>query len=270
MKTLKDHTIFYDAVCPMCNAYTNAFVQSGMLDSEGRGTYQQLPSAYAGKIDLHRAVNEIALINRQTGEVHYGINSMFLVIGHSFPFLQPFFRNRLFAWLANKIYRFISYNRRVIMPASTDTPGINEPAFHASYRMAWLVFTWLAAAFLLHQFSHLLTGIVTPSSFYREFLVCAGQMVWQLGFVSLIQPNKTWDYLGNMMTVSFAGGILLLPALILSALIALPPVAFIFYFGIVVTLMLVEHIRRTKVLRLSWLLTLSWVVYRLILLTIIC
>ena len=269
MKTLKDHTIFYDAVCPMCNAYTNAFVRSGMLDREGRGTYQQLPAVYAGKIDLQRAVNEIALINRQTGEVHYGIDSMFLVIGHSFTFLQPFFRNRLCAWLANKIYRFISYNRRVIMPSSADTTGIHEPAFHASYRISWLVFTWLAAAFLLHQFSQLLTGIVPPSSFYREFLVCAGQMVWQLVFVSLIQPKKTWDYLGNMMTVSFAGGILLLPALFLASLFSLPPVAFVFYFVIVVTLMLLEHIRRTGILRISWLLTLSWVAYRLILLTII-
>jgi predicted DCC family thiol-disulfide oxidoreductase YuxK len=269
MKTLKGHTIFYDAVCPMCNAYTNAFVQTGMLDREGRGTYQQLPPEYAGKIDIRRAVNEIALINRQTGEVHYGINSMFLVIGHSFPFLQPFFRNRFCAWLTNKIYRFISYNRRVIMPSSTDTSGTNEPAFHATYRMAWLVFTWLAAAFLLHQFSQLLTGFVPPSSFYREFLVCAGQMVWQLAFVSLVQPKKTWDYLGNMMTVSFAGGILLLPALILASLIALPAVVFVFYFGIVVMLMLLEHIRRTKILRLSWLLTLTWVIYRLMLLTII-
>jgi hypothetical protein len=155
------------------------------------------------------------------------------------------------------------------MPSSTDTSGTHEPAFHAGYRMAWLVFTWLAAAFFLNQFSHLLTGFVPPSSFYREFLVCAGQMVWQLAFVSLIQPQKTWDYVGNMMTVSFAGGILLLPPLILAAVISLPPVVFVFYFGIVVNLMLMEHIRRTKILHLSWLLTFSWVAYRLILLTII-
>ena len=133
MKTLKDHTIFYDAVCPMCNAYTNAFVRSGMLDREGRGTYQQLPAAYAGKIDLQRAVNEIALINRQTGEVHYGIDSMFLVIGHSFPFLQPFFRNRLCAWLANKIYRFISYNRRVIMRSWYSDNWLGSPFWPSTF-----------------------------------------------------------------------------------------------------------------------------------------
>jgi predicted DCC family thiol-disulfide oxidoreductase YuxK len=41
MKTLKDHTLLYDATCPMCRLYTRAFVSSGMLDQEGRAPYQE-------------------------------------------------------------------------------------------------------------------------------------------------------------------------------------------------------------------------------------
>ena len=82
MKTLKDHTILYDEVCPLCNAYTGAFVRTGLLDPDGRAPYQQLPATTT--IDRTRAADEIALVNKRTGEVHYGIQSLFLIIGHAF------------------------------------------------------------------------------------------------------------------------------------------------------------------------------------------
>src|SRR5215212_2803052 len=116
MKTLKNYTILYDEVCPMCNAYTNAFVKTGMLDKNGREPYQNMSCTYNTKIDKARAVNEIALINRETGEVEYGVKSLFLIIGNAFPYLKPLFRFQLFEWSMDKVYKFISYNRRVIMP----------------------------------------------------------------------------------------------------------------------------------------------------------
>ncbi len=42
MKTLHNHVIFYDADCPMCNLYTNAFVKTGMLDSNGEWLIRQI------------------------------------------------------------------------------------------------------------------------------------------------------------------------------------------------------------------------------------
>ena len=85
MKTLKNHTILYDEVCPMCNAYTSAFVKTGMLDKDGREPYQNMSCNYASKVDTLRAVNEIALVNKETGEVEYGIRSLFIILGNSFP-----------------------------------------------------------------------------------------------------------------------------------------------------------------------------------------
>jgi predicted DCC family thiol-disulfide oxidoreductase YuxK len=103
MKTLKDHTIYYDAVCPMCRTYTGAFVKTGMLDNQGRAAYQDMTTEEAGMICPERAVNEIALLNRKTGQVHYGIDSLLLIIGTSFPFLKPLFRWPLFRWFADKV-----------------------------------------------------------------------------------------------------------------------------------------------------------------------
>src|SRR5881398_2373493 len=115
MKTLKNYTILYDAVCPMCNLYTGAFVRAGMLDSKGREPYQS--SDMFSRVDTQRAVDEIALVNKETGEVIYGVQSLFFILEHSFPFFKPVFRSKDFAWCMNKVYKFISYNRRIIMPS---------------------------------------------------------------------------------------------------------------------------------------------------------
>jgi hypothetical protein len=88
MKTLAGYTILYDAECPMCNLYSKAFVKTGMLDNSGRVPYQQMPANVCPYVDRQRAVNEIALVNSQTGEVNYGIRSLFKVIGNSFPVLE--------------------------------------------------------------------------------------------------------------------------------------------------------------------------------------
>ncbi len=268
MKTLKDHTIFYDAACPMCNLYTRAFVQSGMLDENGRGTYQCLPAPLEPLINKEKAVNEIALVNKKTGQVHYGIDSMFLVIGHSIPELRPLFRWKPFHWFAARVYKFISYNRRQIIPAQHDAVG-EAPAFNRKYRGIYLVFTWLVTAFILHRYSSLLQSLVGGSGFYSEFLICGGQMVWQGLIIYFINPGKTWDYLGNMMTISFAGAVLLIPMLIASSFIMLPAHYYAGYFLLVAGCMFLEHTRRMKILSLTWKLSATWVLYRVIILLII-
>ena len=136
MKTLKDHTILYDAVCPLCQVYTKAFVQSGMLDREGREPYQHTELIEKIHIDQARLVNEIALVNRNTGKVEYGIESLFHIIGHSFPFCKPLFRWKPFAWLMEKLYKFISFNRRIIMPSAISSVSSHEPSFNIRYRIS--------------------------------------------------------------------------------------------------------------------------------------
>ncbi|MBL4678763.1 MAG: DUF393 domain-containing protein, partial [Mucilaginibacter sp.] len=69
MKTLGNYTILYDAECPMCNIYTKAFVKTGLLDKDGRAPYQELPQDACPLVNRQRAADEIALINRETGEV---------------------------------------------------------------------------------------------------------------------------------------------------------------------------------------------------------
>jgi hypothetical protein len=284
MRTLKNHLILYDAECPMCQLYTKAFTRTGMLDPTGRTPYQIalgpksqthiLPdqALQCPLIDRQRAVNEIALIDTTSGEVSYGIESMFKVIGHSFPLFRPLFNNYAFTWIMRKAYAFISYNRKVIIPSEpqpSSSPSIPQPSFNLNYRLAYLFFTVIAAAAILTRYAHLLTGALPAGGPWREYLICSGQLVYQGMVVTIIAPAKRWEYLGNMTTISLAGALALLPAMGLATLTHLPPLAFASWFLTVAGLMLLEHIRRTRLLSLDWTLTISWIAYRLFVLLLV-
>ncbi|HEV7330047.1 MAG TPA: DCC1-like thiol-disulfide oxidoreductase family protein [Flavisolibacter sp.] len=269
MKRLEGHVILYDAACPMCNLYTKGFQKAGMLSENGRLAYHQMPDTFACLVNQDRSVNEIALVNTTSGKVYYGVESLLQIIVHSFPVLGPLSQNHLFRKIADKLYKFISFNRRLIIPAEKkemQNPVLN-PSFHQRYRMAYLVFTCLIAAFVLHRYSLRLHAILPPSGFGRELLVCAGQLVWQGVAVRFIDRKKAWDYLGNLMTISLAGSLLLGGVMMFGNLFSVQNAFFyLVVFAVTVGLMLLEHVRRTRILELNWKLSATWVLYRLVIL----
>jgi len=270
MKTLSNHLILFDAECPMCKAYTQAFVATGLLPQNGRAAYQQLREETCPMVDRQRAVNEIALVNQETGEVSYGINSLFKVFGAAMPLLKPLFSFGPFVWVMSKVYAFISYNRRVIIPASDTKYSFElQPTFKLKYRLVYLAFTWAVTAYILTAYVHLMKGLLPQGYAFREYLVCGGQLFFQGIMISFIAKDKMWNYLGNMMTISFGGALLLLPGLFVSTLFSAGPLFYVLYFMGVAGCMFLEHIRRTKLLCLGWALTISWAVYRLLVLLLI-
>jgi hypothetical protein len=267
MKTLSDHTLIYDNECPMCDLYTNAFIKTGMLDENGRQCYSD---DLTQKIDLSRARNEIALVNRKTGEVIYGIDSLFKIVSNSFSFLKPVFNLKIFHFLVSKLYSFISYNRKVIAPAKVfQAPGSCTPDFQLGYRVLYIFFTWIVSSLILTQYSLLLFPIIPPTNFYREFVICGGQIVFQFLTIAFLRKDRIVHYLGNMMTISLAGALALWPLIVLGNLFSLPAWLPIGYFILVVMCMFLEHLRRVKLLKINPLASLSWVLYRLIVLSII-
>jgi predicted DCC family thiol-disulfide oxidoreductase YuxK len=261
MKTLKNYLILFDEECPMCRMYTKAIVSTGLLDKEGRAAYQELPAQACPMVDRQRAANEIALVNQETGEVTYGIESLFKIIAQVVPFLGPLFSFKPFVWLMSKVYAFIAYNRRVIVPPSSDRAFQFQPTFKLHYRIVYLIFTWFVTACILSYYAGLLKGLVPIGHAYREYFVCGGQIVFQGIIITLLNPQKTWAYLGNMMTISFAGALLLLPPMLLAVWVDLDPILYLAWFLAVAGLMLLEHIRRCSRLKIGWTLTLTWVLY---------
>ena len=269
MKTLKNYVILYDAECPMCQLYTRGFTQSGMLDPSGRVPYQEMPPVVCTLVDRRRAANEIALVNPETGEVTYGIHSLFKVIANSFPVLRRLFSFPPFLWTMSKLYAFISYNRKVIIPPRSMAGGALSPTFRLRYRLLYLLFSCFTAGFVLTAFAPLLSGLLPVGGPGREYLVCAGQVLCQGLVVSILAPAKRWDYLGNMMTISVGGAVLLAPLVLAARWVPIGPGVGAAYFTVVVGLMFVEHIRRTRLLGLGTTMTFTWTLYRVFVLLFI-
>jgi predicted DCC family thiol-disulfide oxidoreductase YuxK len=271
MKMLQNHIILYDAECPMCNLYTGAFVRNGLLDTNGREAYQQYSGTACPNLDWQRAVNEIALVNQTTGEVTYGIESLLKVCGNAMPLLAPLFGWKPFLWIATKAYAFISYNRRVIVPAPVAENGFGyQPSFNVKYRIAWLVFTWVLTSYILSSYTNLLlTGLLGEGAFWREFAICGGQILFQGTVMAVYKKQKTWDYLGNMMTISLAGALALLGLLAVCISLNLGWLISALCFMLVVFLMFLEHLRRSRLLSIGYLPTATWVLYRIIILAIL-
>ncbi|MGM9476248.1 DUF393 domain-containing protein [Pedobacter sp. GSP4] len=204
MKTLNNHVILFDNECPMCYAYTKAFVKTGLLAKNSREAYQNMPQDICPLVDRQRAANEIALVNTETGEVTYGIQSIFKIIAHAMPFFKPLFLFSPFIYLMHKFYAFISYNRKVIVPAAVKENTF-QPSFKIHYRIAYLLFTSLLTAYVLTAYAHLLTDFVPFGGQYREYFICGGQMFFQGAIIWVHRKEKLWEYLGNMMTISCAG-----------------------------------------------------------------
>lgn len=273
MKTLRFYTMIYDADCPLCSAYTNAFISSKILDKDGRVPYQQVGGSFCPGMDAERAKNEIALIDRVTGEVKYGYDSLVFVLGSRFSWIKKANEFRPVRWFMKRLYSIISYNRKVIIPAKKNVESRYDcmPTFNLKYRWVYIIFTWLITSIVLMNYSRLLGDIIPATNFVREFLICGGQILFQVASVSLVTRDKRIEYLGNMMTVSFMGALLLLPALMIGNILSgIPVEVFLVYFMCVVGLMLYEHLRRMKILELGWWPSASWVLYRLlVLMTII-
>ena len=260
IKTLENEVIIHDEDCPMCRMYTGAFIRSGML--EHRMPYHQAIHTFS--MDKHRARHEIALINTRTGDVTYGIDSLVKILSNNFPAIRKLASIPVLRAPLNLLYHFISYNRKMIAPGKMKPDSCN-PDFHLGYRILYLVFTWLVCSVILATFSGQLSAFVGPSTFYREFFICGGQILFQSVFAYIWHRNRWMDYLGNMMTVSLIGSLLLLPFI----WIELTSVWSLIAFLAVVGLMLTEHIRRLRILEMTSLLTGTWILYRLLILNFI-
>lgn len=135
MENLENKVIVYDDACPMCKAYTAGFVKAGWLKQ--RTGFSNIPPELISGIDLNRARHEIPLIDTKTGEVVYGLQALFLILGVRMPLLKPLFRAGWFKTLWYPIYQIITYNRRIIAGSSAPATGFDcAPDVNLFYR--WL------------------------------------------------------------------------------------------------------------------------------------
>ncbi len=272
---MRDTAIIYDQNCPACAAYTKAFVAFGFIAQDKRIAFRELNGQeYLNWIDFKRAGDEIPVIDQEHKRVIYGLDGLLFILGTKLAWIKPLVQVKPVYRLLKHVYRLISLNRRLIIPpVQQQTCSYTaEPSFNLKYRLLYLLLCWLCVAKVLGSYAGLLSDYVPVSSFLRELLICGGQLLFQTVFIlsSGIPKRRLSDYLGNMMSVSMGGALLLLPAFVLHYAfpfsVSLP---YLIWFMCVVVLMFFEHSRRVKLLGLPYWLSLSWLLYRLLLLPLL-
>lgn len=270
MKTLANHALLYDEECLMCNLYTAGFIKANMLDNQGRKPFVNITTEEENYIDIQRAKNEIALFDTQSKRVYYGIESLLKVIGTSFPWMEKIGNWKPINYFLKKLYKFISYNRKVIVPNKTNVGDqINcIPDFNKKYLLFYIAFATLFTALVLFQYAEL-TVFLPKATFVREVLLATGQIGFQALFIRKIDNQKQLNYIGNLITVSIIGSLLLLPIVFLNSYFELNDYFILGWFGLTVNFMIYEHYRRISLLELPKYLTLTWILYRILALVII-
>lgn len=269
---ITNHKLLIDKNCPMCNIYGSTFKKLNMVDQNTIAPYQLVGENLTCSIDMQRAQNEVALHNTVTGKTIYGLDSMIAIFSQGKSWVSKPLHFPLIYLPLKQLYKFITYNRKVIAgnKPSPIEDRTCEPDFSYFYRTLFILFTAIFTGLVLNAYISNITsyfGFTTP--WYVEYMICFGQVLWQGVMITLWSHKNSWDYLGNMSAVSTLGGLLLLPILFLEQFIDLNGLVYIMYFLGVVGIMLFEHIRRCGNMKLGWIPTISWLTFRNVVLIII-
>lgn len=267
MKTAAQHVLIYDRNCPFCNWYTGIFVRSGFLAPEGRMPYNEVMDDTTYDFDRDLARNKIALVERETGTTYYGVDSLLVVLGNKAPLIRRIGMLAPVHFLLERLYGFISYNRKVIAPSDCHGSCNCIPNRSVPRRIAFIVFCALLVNLATGLYFHTQLAPFFIGGRNSDLVFFAAQLPFQGLFFRLLKQHNFYDYAGNLAFVSALGALILtgfhlglqfLHSLGI-AIELLQPLCF----GIVLTFMFYEHNRRLKLLHLSPLLSLTWILFRI-------
>ena len=237
-------TLIYDNECPLCAVYTGAFVKTGLLEKEGRKNFNEVDKDLLSSIDAGRMHNEIPLIENETGKVWYGIDALLEILGARLPFIKKAGQLPPVNWLLKKLYKLVSYNRKVIV-AVHDKGYDCSPDFNPSYRILFL-FTgltfnsWLFTLFI----PVFVSNIFLSASFYSLQVAHFSLVAVNICIAIVLGKKRGLEYLGQVNMLAIITLLLLLPYLWLQPFFSMPTSSF--YLGAIFYCIATEYIRRMK------------------------
>ncbi len=246
MKTLQNQTLLYDEDCPLCRVYTSGFISAGMLDENGKKPYNQLSEKEQIFIDVKRASNEIALVDNVNNSVIYGIDSLLKVIGFSFPWMEKVANIPPIKLFLRKLYSFILYNRKVIIPSKIKKNIALQciPDFSFKYRILFLIFATLLSGFLLYLFDTQLSilGII---GFQIALFIVQSLLLFRFS------KQITLNYLGNYAVSVLCGALLLIPVIGLKSVVAVPKFVCNLFIYSILAVVVFDIFRRVQIIKFN-------------------
>ncbi|MBS1654947.1 MAG: DUF393 domain-containing protein [Bacteroidetes bacterium] len=242
--------LIYDDNCPLCSAYTSAFVKTGLLEKEGRQNFNTIDPAILRMIDESRSKNEIPLVDIDTNQVWYGIDALLEIIDQKFHGVKTIGRFKPINWLLKKMYKLISINRRLIVATDKKKGNFDcTPDFNTRYR---LIFLFLGISFNtlmlypINQFVLSKTVVFTNTDIQLQSAHIA-LVLLNIFIAFTLSLKARLEYLGQINMVSLLTILLIIPLLLLNRLFnVLNPFILCFYLGGLSLFIAKEYWRRLK------------------------
>ncbi len=255
--------IVYDDNCPLCAAYTSAFVKTGFIDKEGRKDFSSISPELSAKIDLHKSVNEIPLIDTSSNQVWYGIDALLEIMGQKFPVIKTIGNIPPLKFLLQKLYKFISYNRRVIVAASKKEGFDCTPDFNIRYRLLFLFVFLVFNSWMLFPLQEYVLG----KSVFNSNIIKLQAVHFIFVFINIciavsLHRRDGLEYLGQINMVALMTMLFCIPVILINKWMVLQDGLFnSFYFGMLAFFVLHEYLRRMKYIgfnhRYKWILRIN-------------
>lgn len=215
---MKSKILIYDDNCPLCTCYSRLFVKYGFLPAEGRQPFSTLSENLFSKIDPEKSRNEIPLIDTTTSKVLYGIDALLEILDQKIPFIKAIGNTRPINWMLKKLYKLISYNRKVIVakkcgPGSIDcSPAINYP-----YRFVFMVLGLFFNTLMLYPIQHSIFNELSyyHLSFYELQAAHFTLVIINCGLALSFPKNKGYEYLGQVNMLALSAILLLAPLIMI-------------------------------------------------------
>lgn len=242
-----DKILVYDDACPLCVAYTSAFVKAGLLTAEGRQSFSDVSAELLHTINYQRSKNEIPLLDPVTNKVWYGIDALLEILGSKCPIIKTIGHYKPVNWFLKKLYSFISYNRKVIVAAKASPLKIDcSPSFNLFYRVLFMLVFLVANTLMLYPVhQHLLSKIPEYSLTAGQLFMVHAVMVAINCILALFLPKRTAiEYLGQVNMLTLVTNLLLLPLLITGACLNLHHWVKYLYLGLLTIVIFNEYFRR--------------------------
>lgn len=246
---MKNRVLVYDDNCPLCSWYSSLFVTCGLLPATGRQAFSSIDPDLLKQIDFNRSRNEIPLMDIQSGQTWYGIDALLEILGQKIPLIKKTGRVPPVYWFLQKLYKFISFNRKVIVaqkcgPGSIDcTPDINY-----TYRALFMLFSLVITTVLLAQMhTNVLSFLDAYALDAYELQTAHFGLVGVNVFLSLhLKGPKAFEYMGQVSMLALLAMLVLTPLLIARSMTGLPDWTVYAWFAGTTVLIFREYLRRMQ------------------------
>jgi len=204
---MKNKILIYDDNCPLCTWYSGLFVKYGFLNADGRKPFSTLDDYLLSKIDFDKSRNEIPLLDTSTNKVVYGIDALLEILDQKIPFIKATGNFAPLKWFLKKIYKLISFNRKVIVAKKCGAGSIDcSPDNNYLYRFVFMAVCLLFNTAMLYPVQN---EIFANLSYYHLSFLQLQAAHFALVFINCTMAlsftkEKGYEYLGqvNMLALS--------------------------------------------------------------------